>query len=326
MTRPRIAIATGDPAGIGPEVALKAALDPRVLAVCQPLLVGDRGVLELHARACGLSPRILAFDRIEAALWDDRSVCLLERQQLKPGELKLGQIDAAHGRAALDSAATAIKAAMSGNVHAVVGAPHTEKAIALAGIPFDGYPSFVARTTGVDPDNAVLMICWKSTRIAHVTLHVSLRRAIELITRERVCHVIETTDEALRKLGIAAPRIAVSGLNPHASEDGLFGSEEKDIIAPAVAIARARHIDAEGPFGADTMFTRPGYDAFVVMVHDQGHIMAKTHAPAGSAALTIGTPVLFSSVAHGSALDIAGQNKAQPDAMIEAVRRVTGAA
>src|SRR5262245_34684523 len=138
MARPRIAIATGDPAGIGPEIALKAAQDPRVLSVCQPLLVGDRGALEIHARACGLAPRLLAFDSIEAAVWDDRSVCLLERQQLKAGELKLGQVDAAHGRAALDSAEAAVKAAMSGAVHAVVGAPHTEKAIALAGVAFDG--------------------------------------------------------------------------------------------------------------------------------------------------------------------------------------------
>ena len=326
MARPRIAIATGDPAGIGPEIALKAAQDPRVLSVCQPLLVGDRGALEVHARVCGLSPRLLAFDSIEAAVWDDRSVCLLDRQQLKAGELKLGQIDAAHGRAALDSAEAAVKAAMRGAVHAVVGAPHTEKAIALAGVPFDGYPSFVARTTGVSPDDAVLMLCWGTMRIAHVTLHVSLRRAIEQITKERVGRTIETVDDALRRIGIAKPRIAVSGLNPHAGEDGLFGSEEQEIIAPAVAIAKARHIDAEGPFGADTMFTRSGYDAFVVMVHDQGHIMAKTHAPAGSAALTIGTPVLFSSVGHGSALDIAGQNKAKPDAMIEAIRRLAGVA
>ncbi len=325
MPLPRIAISTGDPAGIGPEIALKAVLDPRVQAACQPVLVGDRGALETHAKACGLSPRLLAFDRIEAARWEDGAVSLLERQQFKPGELMLGEISAAHGRAAIDSAAAAIKTAMSGAAHAVVAAPQTEKSIALAGVKFDGYPTFVARQTGVDPNDAFLMICWENMRIAHATLHVSLRQAIGLITRERVGHVIRTVDSTLRKLGIASPRIAVSGLNPHAGEDGLFGAEEQEIISPAIADAGAAKITAEGPFGADTMFARSGYDAYIVMFHDQGHIAAKLLARNRTAGLTIGTPVLFSSVAHGSALDIAGKNKAQPDAVIEAILRLARA-
>jgi len=323
--KPRVAIALGDPAGIGPEIALKAALDPRVLAACQPLLVGDRGALETHAKSCGLSPRIIAADDVAALRWEDGAVCLLERHQLKPGELKLGQVEAAHGRAVIDSATAAIAAAMNGTVHAVVGAPHTEKSVALAGIPFDGYPSLVARTTGTDPNRVFLMLCWDEMRIAHTTLHLSLRAAIGQVTRPQVAQAIRATHDALRKMGIAAPRIAVSGLNPHAGEDGLFGTEERDIIAPAINDARTAQIQADGPFGADTMFGRPGYDAFVVMIHDQGHIAAKLLAPNRTAALTIGTPVLFSSVGHGSALDIAGQNKAKPDAMIAAILRLAGA-
>jgi 4-hydroxy-L-threonine phosphate dehydrogenase PdxA len=140
-----------------------------------------------------------------------------------------------------------------------------------------------------------------------------------------VLNAIRSTDSALRRLGIGSPRIAVSGLNPHASEGGLFGDEEREIIGPAVSDAQRSGVAAEGPFGADTMFLKPGYDAFVVMVHDQGHIMAKTHAFGAAAALTIGTPVLFSSVAHGSALDIAGKNRADPGAMIAAIRRLAGA-
>jgi len=322
--KPRIAIALGDPAGIGPEVALKAALDPRVRAACEPLLVGDRGVLDVHAHACGLNPAILAFDSMSAARWEDGAVSLLERHQFTPGELKIGRIEAAHGRAVIDSATAAIEAAQAGAVHAVVGAPHTEKSIALAGIAFDGYPSFVARATGTDPSRVFLMLCWDDMRIAHATLHVSLRDAIAQITRPRVLQAIRAAHEALRKMGIAAPRIAVAGLNPHASEDGLFGNEERDVIAPAISEARTAQIQAHGPFGADTMFGRPGYDAFVVMIHDQGHIAAKLLAPNRAAALTIGTPVLFSSVGHGSALDIAGQNKARPDAMIDAILRLAG--
>lgn len=324
MVRPRIAIALGDPGGIGPEVALKAALDPRVRAVCEPLLVGDKSALAAHAAACRLSPRVIAVDTVEQARFDDDAVTLLERRQLAPGELKLGQVAAAHGRAVVDSARAAIQAALNGAVHAVVGAPHTEQAVALAGITFDGYPSLVARETGVDPDDAVLMLCWDKMRIAHATLHVGVREAVRLLTCTRVAHTIAATDAALRKIGIASPRIAVSGLNPHAGEGGLFGREESDVIGPAIQDMRVNGVNAEGPFGADTMLDRPGYDAFVVMLHDQGHIPAKLLAPNRAAAMTIGTPVLFSSVGHGSALDIAGKNQAKPDAMIEAVMRLAG--
>ncbi len=325
MVLPRIAIALGDPSGIGPEIALKAALDPQVNAVCRPLLVGDREALEVHAKTIGLPTNFLACERASEAAWQGGSVSLLERRNYKPGEFVLGQVGAAHGRAALDAARTAIEAAMSGAVEAVVAAPQTEKSIALAGVHFDGYPTFVARCAGVDPNDAYLMICFGDTRIVHTTLHVSLRRALDLITRERVRHVIQSADTALRRLGVSAsPRIAVSGLKPHAGEDRLFGDEDQDIIAPAIADARAAGVTVEGPFGCDTMFGRKGYDAYVVMVHDQGHIAAKLQAPNRTAGLTIGTPILFSSVAHGSAHDIAGQGKADHQAMVEAVRRLAG--
>ncbi|HET7765761.1 MAG TPA: 4-hydroxythreonine-4-phosphate dehydrogenase PdxA [Burkholderiales bacterium] len=329
MVLPRIAIATGDPAGIGPEIALKAALDPRVREVCRPLLVGDRGALLAHAKACGLAPDIRSVTRVAGSSWENGALNLIERRQFEPGELHIGAIAAPHGEAALDSAKAAIDAALAGEVDAVLAAPQTESAIKLAGIEFDGYPGFVARCAGVPPEDAFLMICFDSRgtemRIAHATLHASLRHAIDLVTRSRVLNAIRSTDSALRRLGVASPLIAVSGLNPHAGEGGLFGDEERAVIGPAISDAQKGGVAAEGPFAADTMFLKEGYDAFVVMVHDQGHIVAKTHAPAGAAALTIGTPVLFSSVAHGSALDIAGKNRADPGAMIAAIRRLAGA-
>jgi 4-hydroxythreonine-4-phosphate dehydrogenase len=325
MTRPVLALPLGDQAGIGPEIALKAVLDQRVQAVCRPVLVGDRSALLWHAAACGIAADIASIAGFAQA-GSTGAVEIIDLRQFAEHELRPGVIAAIHGQAAIDAAALAIKGAMDGVVDAVVACPQTELAIKQAGIPFDGYPSFVARCTGTPVEDAFLMLCFDETRIIHTTLHVGLRRAIDLITHERLVRVMECTDRMLRGLGIVRPRIAVAGLNPHASEHGLFGDEEATTIEPAIAAARQSGIDAEGPFGADTMFHKPGYDAFIVMYHDQGHLAAKLLATNRTAGLTIGTPILFSSVAHGSALDIAGQNKASPDAVVEAIQRLAGAA
>lgn len=322
MTLPRIAIATGDPAGIGPEIALKAALDSRVRGVCRPLLVGDPAAVEMHARAAGLAPRLNIVAGASDANFTDSSVDLLDARDGNNAPIKIGTVDAAYGRASLASASRAIKAALAGEVEAVVAAPQTERSIAAAGIAFDGYPSFVARETATPVNDVYLMICFDQSRIVHATLHVSVREAVALVTPERVERVIRVADASLRKLGIARPKIFVSGLNPHAGEDGLFGSEEIDIIIPAIERTVQDGIDASGPFGADTMFRRKGCDAFIVMLHDQGHIAAKLQAFNRTAGLSIGSPILFSSVAHGSAHDIAGKGQADPGAMIEAITRL----
>src|SRR6185437_4657639 len=263
----------GDPAGIGPEIALKAALDPRVRRICAPLLVGDHRALDIHAKASGLAPRICAYRSAAAVDWSAEGIALLDLY--RDAAVTLGTIAPANGRAAVESARAAIRAALDGQVDAVVAAPQTELAIHQAGIAFDGYPSFVARETGVPEDDVFLMLCFDDVKIVHATLHVGLRRAIELITPERMKRAIACTDAALRRLGAVRPAIAVAGINPHASENGLFGDEEARIIAPAIAAAQKAGIRAEGPFGADTMFHRDGVDAFIVMYHDQGHIAAK---------------------------------------------------
>jgi len=252
-------------------------------------------------------------------------VAIAEVKQARP---RIGTIAPEHGRAALAAAEAAIRGALAGDFHAVIGAPHTETAIHAAGIAFDGYPSFVARVCGLRPEEAVLMLCFahegREVRIAHVTLHVSVAQALEMITTGKILGTIAAVDQALKKLGIAEPRIAVSGVNPHAGESGAFGREELEIVDPAIQEARRAGMTVDGPIGADTLIQRKGYDAYVVMLHDQGHVAAKLLAPQRVAALTIGTPVLFSSVAHGSALDIAGQGKANPDAMVEAITRLAG--
>jgi 4-hydroxythreonine-4-phosphate dehydrogenase len=322
MLLPRIAIATGDPAGIGPEIALKALLDARVRGLCRPLLVGDPDTVAMHARAAGLSPDLHVIGNPSDAKWSNGTVNLLDTRDGSNAPVKIGTVYAAYGLASLASARRAIKAALAGDVEAVVAAPQTERSIAAAGVAFDGYPSFVARETGTPVNDVYLMICFDQSRIVHATLHVSVREAVALITLERVERVIRVTDASLKKLGIARPKIFVSGLNPHAGEDGLFGSEESDIIIPALERTAKDGIDASGPFGADTMFRKKGCDAFIVMLHDQGHIVAKLQAFNRTAGLSIGSPILFSSVAHGSAHDIAGKGQADPGAMIEAITRL----
>lgn len=306
--KPRIAIAVGDPAGIGPEISLKAARDPQVRALCDPVLVGSREVLAVHAAPCGIA-------------LDD--LYIRDVPQPRP---QLGKIAPEHGRAALEAAAIAIEGALAGKYDAVVGAPHTEAAIHAAGVKFDGYPSFVARLCGLPADEATLMLCFahegREIRIAHVTLHTSVRQALALITGARIIRTLRAAIEMLRRLGVERPRLAVGGVNPHAGEAGAFGREEIEVVAPAIVEAQRAGMAVDGPYGADTLMQRKGYDAYLVMLHDQGHVAAKLLAPNRAAALTIGTPVLFSSVGHGSALDIAGQGKADASAMREAITRL----
>ncbi|MBX9827576.1 MAG: 4-hydroxythreonine-4-phosphate dehydrogenase PdxA [Xanthobacteraceae bacterium] len=299
----KIAIPVGDPAGIGPEISLKAVLDPAVRAACDPVIVCDPALLERHAKACGLKADV------------DVLPCL----QPETASLGFGVTSPVAGRASIAFCAAAVQAAMNREVDAVVAAPQNETAIAQAGIKFDGHPSFVARQTGTDESGVYMMLCFGNTRIAHCTLHRSVRDSIALVTIENVARTIRAVAVALKRIGIATPKIAVSGLNPHAGEGGLFGREEIEIIRPAMDQVAAEGISVSGPYGADTMFHISGFDAFVVMLHDQGHIATKLMAQNAAAALTIGTPILFASVAHGTGHDIAGRGIANPAAMIEAV-------
>lgn len=321
----KIAITTGDPAGIGPEISLKAALDPAVRAACHPIVVSDPAVLDRHARACGIALDMRVVGYAGDLNGSDDRLTVLDCKQPDAATLEFGATNPVAGHASIAFCRTAVKAALARQVDAVVAAPQNETSIAQAGIKFDGHPSFVARETGTDEDDVYMMLSCGGLKIAHATLHQSVRTAIDSITRDRVTRVIRTTEAALRSIGIPSPRLAVSGINPHAGEGGLFGKEEIEFITPAIEAASMLGIHVSGPFGADTMFQKKDIDAFIVMLHDQGHIAAKLLAPHATIALTIGTPILFSSVAHGSAHDIAGKGIASPQAMIEAILQLSKA-
>jgi 4-hydroxy-L-threonine phosphate dehydrogenase PdxA len=320
----KIAIAIGDPAGIGPEVSLKAALDPAVRTACHPVLFGNATAIERHATACGIELETNVIQRTADADWSGGVVNVVTAAPSKKNEpFSFGVSSGEGGRASLRFASTAIKAALAGEIDAVVAGPHDQKSIALAGIAFDGYPSFVARETGTNEYDVYLMLCFGDSKIVHTTLHTSVRDAIAMITHDKVVRVIGAADRALKRMGVARPMLAVGGLNPHAGLDGQLGREEIEIIKPAIESASGQGFHVKGPIGPDTLFRTQGVDAFIVMLHDHGHLAAKLLAPDSVAAVTIGTPVLFSSVAHGTAYDIAGRGIADPAGIIEAVLRLS---
>jgi 4-hydroxy-L-threonine phosphate dehydrogenase PdxA len=319
---PRIAISIGDPAGIGAEIALKAMNDPGVSKLCRAVLVGHAGLIDRCDTKFGINCALRVVHRPSDFWLDGDALEVLHIPGLDLDKFQFGVVDAANGRALLAYAERAIRLAEAGIVDSVVAAPQNQSAVKAAGIAFDGYSTFLARTTGTAEDDIFLMVASERFRITHVTLHLPMRDAVAQVRRDRVLRAIKATDAALRRMGISAPRIGVSGLNPHAGEGGLWGREEIDEIAPAIADAKAAGIAADGPLGADVMLARGGRDAYVVMIHDQGHIPAKLERD--SAALSIGAPMLFASVAHGSAHDIAGKGVADPTPLINAIRWTVG--
>jgi len=294
-----------------------------VLDICKPVIIGDYYALQTQVRLGNLPFNISTYRDIHEVDWNLDTVPLIDLGIFTKDNYHIGQIDAVNGRAAIAFASKAISLGKSDLVDAVVAAPHTQSSIAKAGIKFDGYPAFVATESSMDPDDIVMMLCFDNVRIAHCTLHVSVKAALDLITTERVKKTIRIVYETLIKMGIPSPRIMVSGINPHAGENRLFGNEDADQLIPAIESSKSEGINVYGPIGADTMFHTDNIDAFVVMLHDQGHIPAKLLARHRTIAMSIGGPVIFSSVAHGSALDIAGKGIADPAAIIETLKLVS---
>ena len=312
-TASRIAIPVGDPNGIGPEITLKtvAAYSGRDDVVLT--LFGPGQVLERTAETLGLRD-VLARTRVESTM------------PVSQSSFSPGQINAEAGAAAIDAATHAIEAAQRGQYDAVVAAPHHETAIAQAGIPFSGYPSLVARVCGQSEDSVFLLLIGGGLQIVHVTLHESVQHALNRLSAELVADAARAGVRALGRLGIQAPRIALMGINPHASEGGLFGAADGSITEPAALTLRAEGFDVTGPTGADVLLATRSHDLYVAIFHDQGHIPIKLLSPQRASAVSIGADVLLSSVGHGSAMDIAGKGVASPRAMIETVAMLANVA
>jgi 4-hydroxythreonine-4-phosphate dehydrogenase len=324
MIANRIALALGDPNGIGPEIAVKAAVrcaDDK--AGVEAILVGDAHVIRFYAEKFAPGRSMMevgsSSPRPASALLY-HPVAALDEKAFQPGRgcPEGGAATVAYVQAALDLT-------RSGLARSIVGCPHSETNVNAAGIKFSGYPSLLARLTGAPEDAVFLMLVGAGMRIVHITLHERLQDALQRISPALIERAIRTTIDALSRLGISQPRIGVFGINPHAGENGLFGDDDDRIVKPLISRLAAEGIAIEGPVGADLMLGRSGFDAFVAMYHDQGHIPIKLLAGRNSAAMSIGAGLMFSSVGHGSAFDIAGKGIADCEPVLRCMRLVGGA-
>jgi 4-hydroxy-L-threonine phosphate dehydrogenase PdxA len=322
MSAATVALAIGDPNGVGPEIAVKAAARLSREGGPNVVLVGDEYVIRFYTELYQKDVTLQAFigAKPNPGILQFLAVNSLPRESFRPGTPM-----AAGGRATVEYVSAAMDLVKQGNASAIVACPHSETNVNAAGVPFSGYPSLLARLAKVPEDEVFLMLVGGGLRIVHVTLHERLHAALARITPELIERATRAADAALRRLHIRQPRIGVFGINPHAGEGGLFGDDDDRISVPAVRRLNASGLTVEGPLGADLILGRPEFDAFVAMYHDQGHIPVKLLAGRNSAALSIGAGLLFSSVGHGSAFDIAGQGIADPEAVFRSLQLIGGA-
>jgi len=314
--RPRaIGIVLGDPNGIGPEIAMRAACavgaDP---GGPRPVLIGDAHIVESHAALLGLSDEA-------RARFDVHDV-----PALPPADWRPGSVDARAGAATVAYVGAAVRLCQEGGLAAIAAGPHSETAVNAAGIPFSGYSGLIADLTSTPRDRTFLMLEACGLRIVHATLHERLADAVARLAPELVVAAARAAHATVRGLGIDDPRACVLGINPHAGENGLFGDDDERVGRPAVALLRQGGMKADGPVGADLALAERRHDFYIAMFHDQGHIAVKMLSPKGATALVAGAPVLFASVGHGAAFDIAGQGKADASALTATVRMLAEAA
>ena len=298
---PRLVISSGDPAGVGPEVTIKALAHlPASLAEC--IVIGDAALLEQTARDLGI--KLPA--RIEPAG--------------NAAHIRKGELSREAGQAAVDAVVKAVELINQGKAQALVTGPINKEAIRLAGYRWPGHTEMLADLTHAK--DVRMLLTSDRLRVVHVTTHRSLRQAIEAVTRERVLKTIELAAEAGHMLGIDEPRIGVAGLNPHAGEGGLFGDEDTNEISPAIKSASQEGIDVTGPWPADTLFWRAvngEFDIVVAMYHDQGHVPVKLLGLDAGVNISLGLPIIRTSVDHGTAFDIAGKGVARWESMGAAI-------
>jgi 4-phospho-D-threonate 3-dehydrogenase / 4-phospho-D-erythronate 3-dehydrogenase len=318
---PILAITLGDPAGIGPEIILKALNTPHIFDKCRPLIIGDRRILQRAADVLGMDVgRYEIVTEPSKAVYTAGSVTLVDLVNAVPAMCPVGKLSVESGKAAVEYVLHACDLAMQGRVDAIVTAPLNKEAINLAGFHYAGHTEILTEHTHAQ--NVSMLLTGPKMRVVHVSTHVSLEEAIGRVTQKRVKEVIWLAHTACLALGIAQPRIAVAGLNPHAGENGLFGHQESQEIMPAILEARAAGLLVTDPQPPDTVFlrmTKGEFDIVVAMYHDQGHIPMKLLGFDEGVNVSIGLPIIRTSVDHGTAFDIAGKGIASANSLLAAV-------
>jgi 4-hydroxythreonine-4-phosphate dehydrogenase len=309
-----VLLTLGDAAGIGPEVLVKCLASAAIPPDIRPVVVGELDIVRETARALGLASRFA-----EEADAGGGEIAVRSLGLLRAGSYETGKLSAACGDAAFRYFAHAVEECLAGRADAIVTAPLNKEAMNLGGHAFVGHTDILEKMTGVE--GPVMALWHPKIVVGHVTDHLPLRAALDAITGERVKHVVRLTHAALKRAGVAAPRIALAGVNPHAGENGLFGREEIEILKPAMAALAAEGIETSGPHPGDTVYLqalRGRFDAVIAMYHDQGFGPMKTLDFASGVNCTLGLPFVRTSPDHGTAFEIAGQGVAEPESMIAA--------
>ncbi|MCB0729539.1 MAG: 4-hydroxythreonine-4-phosphate dehydrogenase PdxA [Ignavibacteriae bacterium] len=331
-TKPIIGITMGDPASIGPEIAIKALQSEEIYDICRPIVIGDYNVIKNACHMLNLSFSVNRINHINQSEYNYGKIDVYDLNNVDLSKLKQGEISIEAGKAAFESVAKVIELAQAGSIDATVTGPINKESINRAGYHYSGHTEIYAHLTNTKKYGMLLVE--NNFRVIHVSTHVSLRDACDLVKKERILDTIELLHNACQQLGLQNPKIAVAGLNPHSSDGGLFGNEEKLEIIPAVEEGKKRGYLVEGPIPADSLFPKAiggVYDGIVAMYHDQGHIpfklvgfswdnnLHKMKSVSG-VNITLGLPIIRTSVDHGTAMEIAGKGIASPDAMILAIK------
>ena len=322
---PIIGISMGDPAGIGPEIVVKALMDKSVYERCHPVVVGDAGVMKKAVALLNAPCKVNAVEKVADAKFTFGTIDVFDLKNVSD-KVQFGEVSAEAGNAAFEAVKKVIELALINEVDATVTGPINKASINLAGHHFSGHTEIYAHYTNTK--KYAMLLAEEHLRVIHVTTHVSLRDACDLVKADRILEVVQLLADACQQFGIANPKIAVAGLNPHASDGGLFGWEEEREIIPAINQARAMGYDVVGPMPADSMFSKAiggGYDGCVAMYHDQGHIPfkvegfkwneAKQRMDVRGVNITLGLPIIRVSVDHGTAFEVAGKGVASEQAM-----------
>lgn len=332
MERPLIGISVGDPAGVGPEITARALALPEIYALCRPLVVAEAEMVKEAIQFSNLDLKIHTLSFPKEGLYQIGTIDLLDLRNVDGKSVRHKTISAEYGRASFEYVRKVIELAMARQIDATVTGPISKEAINQAGFHYSGHTEIYADLT--QTKDYAMMLVHDQFRVIHVSTHVSLREACNRVKKDRVYRVIMLGYDAVKRLGVENPRIAVAGLNPHAGEEGLFGREEIEEIGPAIQQAQKKGLHVEGPIPPDTVFSKMQggqYDLVVVMYHDQGHIptkligfqyddKTKTWGSMSGVNITCGLPIIRVSVDHGTAFGKAGEGRANPESMIQAVQ------